>query len=160
YEHQHWDFASAVNRAIPSQQENPWHYDEVDEASETLHQELVQFWWSFPPGGQQHLQWLGHIPYDEIIEIDDVGDDLLKVPTIFVTFKNGRPPYGTYFNLQFHPSREIMSAPPFHHEGHVRVFPDKFRDLEWERGWFASCEIPYATEPHDLQQGSGHKTQR
>jgi hypothetical protein len=159
YQHQQWDFASAVDMAVPSYDENPWRDAQIKEGSEELQQELAEFWRSLPPGGQQHLLWTGHVSYEDIIEIDDVGDDLLKIPTIFITFNDGRPALGNRFRLRFHPSSAYAGEIDFHPEGHVRVFPNKFRDLEWETNWFARHHVPYATEPHPLQnsvsEGSG-----
>jgi hypothetical protein len=94
--------------------------------------------------------WIGNVSYDDIIEIDDVRDDFLQVPTIFVHFKNGNPPFSDRFRLAFYPRSSIARKIDFRPEGHVRVFADKFRDLDWERPWFEKHNVPYSTDPHQL----------
>ena len=88
------------------------------------------------------------IPYDEIIEIDDVGDDLLKVPTIFARFREGRPPYLLNSKPEF--TLDHGGFIPVPHEGHVRVFPERFRDESWETGWFGRNNAAYSKAPFSI----------
>lgn len=143
YEHEHWDFASGINLSVPSRHENPFHQFQIDEKQENLTDELRAFWLSIPRGNQFHLVITGRIGYDEIVEVDDVGDNELKAPTIFVTFRDGRPPFEKQAEVKFIPSLHSVSV-PINHNNHVRLFADKFRDVAWEEGWFSRNNIAYS----------------
>jgi hypothetical protein len=150
YEHQQWDFASRFDFSTPSSgDENPWH-DQAQEADRNDLDQLRMFWRSLPRGSQQHIIFEARLGYDEIIEIDDAGDDVVEMPTIFVNFKQAEPPLSDRCKIFFQGAVSLMGETLIHPEGHVRVFPDRFRDLEWEQEWFARNEFDYATEPHEI----------
>ena len=153
YRTEEWDFASGFNFATPNGPENPWYDAEGEnESGEDGASELRRFWLSLPPGCRQHVLFDAHLSYDSIIEIDDVGDDVAAVPTIFVNFQDAKAPLSELCEITFHPGEKSMgyTNTPFHPKGHVRVFPDPFRDLRWEQAWFQKTGFTCATEPHQL----------
>jgi hypothetical protein len=143
YETGHWDIASRVNLNIPYEQENHWFAEQVSEDHESSIENLRVFWSSLPRGNQFNLLLVGSIEYSEIIEIDDVGDNTLKIPTVFVGFREGVPPFGNKVEVRLTSS---FGAVPFPRTGHVCLFPDEFRDLDWEMGWFARNGISHSQE--------------
>ena len=152
YKRDVWDFASGINLAIPEPRKNPWYDAQVDEDCEIRSKrenDLRQFWSKLPTLGQQRVSLFAHIDYDDIIEIDDVGDDLLEgVPTIFVNFGNYEPPFSDRCQIAYHAIDDYTSEVPFRGTGHVRLFPDRFRDVEWEHNWFRKNNFRYATDPY------------
>ena len=149
-----WDAATKINQAIPIHRDNPWYDLQFPPEDRETHDGLIQDWWSLRDVNQYHLMFVGHIPYDDIIAIDDIGDDHLRSPTVFMTFNESKPPFDKRWDLYFHPSSSFSSNIEFHKEGHIRVFPDRFRDLEWERGWFQRNEIPYATTLAEVRRNT------
>src|SRR5262249_449440 len=140
------DFASAIDLNIPLQSENPWYEAQVDEETERLSDAVRQFWWSLPRGNQFHFVLSQRIGYDEIIEVDEVGDNVLKVPTVFVSFRDGQPPFNKEAGVALVSGDSFAPHVPFLGEGHVRLFPEEFRDVQWEKKWFSRNAIPYSTE--------------
>lgn len=153
-ETQEWDFASGVNYAIPYEHENRWRHLQV-ESSQAEGLSLHEFIASIKPSHRFELTFVGTLPYDEIVGIDDVGDDWVEYPTLFVSFRDGIPPFDRVFHLQFNQRESYSSGFNFHPEGHVRVFPDQFRALEWERGWFERNKIGYSIDPFDFARHEG-----
>jgi len=158
YQRKQWDFASGVNFAYPPRDKNPWYHVQSTAEHELLVSDLRVLWLGLPQTAQRHVFFIGHIAYEDIKEVDDVPDTVLKVPTVFVTFRNQRPPFAKAWDIGFDRRRSrideltgIEDTAKFHKEGHVRLFPDKFRDLNWERDWYTKNHITYATEPHHLE---------
>jgi hypothetical protein len=143
-------FCIGVNLNIPSEQENPWCALQMDEESKNITDEARDFWWSLPRGNQFNFLFVSRISYDDIIEIDDVGDNTLKIPTVFVNFKDGHPPYRKDGRIILTSSMGHSGDVPFSKNGHVRLFPEKLRDDEWEKNWFARNGITYSTEKYSL----------
>lgn len=146
YESGTWDFASRINQAIPFEGDNPWYAQQMPTSDQELDAELTEVWRKLPGGRRHHLVFVGFIPYEEILAVDDVGDESLRVPTLFANFRDGVPPFRKQFQLSFLPADGWSGATPFHTTGHVRVFEDRFRDVAWERGWFERNGIEYSTE--------------
>ncbi len=84
------------------------------------------------------------ISYDDILDVDEVGDNVLKIPTVFVNFRDKVPPFSKTAEL------EIESPDRFqirlNGDRHVKIFPDQFRDISWETDWFSRNNISYSTE--------------
>jgi hypothetical protein len=159
FDHQRkqWDYASGVNLAYPPRDKNPWYDVQSAREQEPLTSELRATWMALPRLNQRQVLFIGVIPYEDIIEVDDVPDIELKILTVFVTFQGQQPPFAEVWDIGFDRRRsridEFMGQgeiADFHKSGHVRLFPDKFRDLKWEQVWFAKKQITYATKPHHL----------
>ena len=149
--HQLWDFASAVNLAIPEFPANPWYEVQTEEAiaiREERKRDIRAFWSKLPANSRHYVLFFAHIRYKDIIEVDDVGDDLVEVPTIFVNFVDSEPPLSDRCRVVFQQDPCLSSEVQFPQTGHARVFPDQFRNIEWEREWFRRNEILYETDPH------------
>jgi restriction endonuclease len=146
YEFGYWDFASGVKLDIPSKRENPWYSRQVPDEYEQKLDALREFWLTLPRGGQFHFLLVYCISYDDILDIDEVGDNVLKIPTVFVAFQNGAAPLSPHGRVVLTSGSSHAPNVPFNPKGHVRVFPDMFRDIKWEIDWFGRNKIPYATE--------------
>lgn len=161
YDHkeQQWDLASKINFARPSRDVNPWYDLQNSAEHDQLASDLRSFWMSLPQDTQRHVFFIVHIKYEDIIEIDDVPDGLVKVPTIFVSFNNHIPPFANAWDIRFDHNRstidQFLRSDPaqFHKSGHLKVFPDKYRDLKWEQGWFEKNGIAYTSRLHEFPLG-------
>jgi hypothetical protein len=147
--HQLWDFASAVNLAIPEYPTNPWYEVQIEEAVEIREKrkrEIRAFWSKLPANSQHYVVFFAQVRYQDIIEIDDVGDDLIEAPTIFLNFVDSEPPFSDRCRVAFQQDTWVSSEVQFPETGHVRLFPDQFRNIDWERKWFCKNEIAYETD--------------
>jgi hypothetical protein len=70
----------------------------------------------------------------------------LKVPTIFASFRDGKPPLSNHLSIFLTSSISYGSDAQIQREGHVRVFPEEFRNIAWEKNWFEKNKITYSTE--------------
>jgi hypothetical protein len=111
--------------------------------------EIRAFWSKLPTYNQHYVFFFAQVRYQDIIDIDDVGDDLIEVPTVFVNFVDSEPPFSDRCRVVFQQDPCVSSEVQFPETGHVRLFPDQFRNIEWEREWFCKNEIVYETA-HDI----------
>jgi hypothetical protein len=128
----HWDMANRFNRAIPKN-DNPWLEFEPRYPSAADRSELQAFCSNIPAESQARLSVEAFIPFDEIIAVDDIGDECWGycsgLPALFVPFDDGIVPV--------HPSKEIhllggvdgtkIEPDP---SKRIKFFPDKFRTDE------------------------------
>ena len=140
----HWDVATKENHAVPHDHENPWakqreYSPEPDHAHE--------LWMSLPERQQYNAQLITELSYDDIIEIDDIGDQVSIMPTIYVNFVAGKMPAIGGADFIFEPVARFAQKVRPEHANHVRLFPDPARDLDWERRWAARCRFELSTEP-------------
>src|SRR5437899_131725 len=69
-----WDMANKFNRCIP-EHDNPWLEFEKRYPSEADRSELITFCSNIPAESKARLTITAFIPFDEIIAIDDIGDE-------------------------------------------------------------------------------------
>jgi hypothetical protein len=98
------------------------------------------------------MLFVAWLPYEEILEIDEVGDDVSPLPTVFASFRDGEPPLSKECEIYFDPTLSYASKIPWHRKHHVRLFPDSCRDLEWERGWSERNNVPLSSKTFTLPQ--------
>ena len=145
YDTQRWDFASGVDLSIPSAHENPWY--ELQRASEaSTSGQVVDFWNSLPKDNQFFFQAIADVPYEDIIEIDDVGDDLLKAPAVFVKFSKDASPYVERTEVRMRSGDSFAREAEFSLDNHALVFPDELRNPIWEERFFQAFGVPRGNE--------------
>jgi len=145
-----WDFASGVNLATPNDHDNPWRHDGF-EAQRKLEEEARHFWLSINDRNRYTLFQITELPYREIIEIDEVGDSFCKLPTIYVSFRDGKIPNASLAQYILEPTRTYAKTVYVDCGTHVRVFPDAFRDLEWEQAWASRNGVTLTTERLEIE---------
>jgi hypothetical protein len=150
YETRKWDIASAVDFSIPSEQDNLWHDVQVAPDHSEKTREIVDFWSMLPKSQQFFMKIVGYIPYSDIIEIDDVGNNYMKIPTVFAQFKDNSVPYARQSKIYLNGSSLYGTEGEFDASKHAVVFPDNLRDRSWEEAFFADWEITRALEPHPV----------
>lgn len=138
-----WDFASALNRAIPNELNHLWR---VADDAKGDNFALIDRWSQLPRGNQSFIRWETWLPFDEIIEIDEIGDDELEVPTVFTRFRDNKPPLLNYGVIAWETGG--FGGIQWHRDRHVRLFDDQFRDADWENAWAANNGVNLSTEPY------------
>ncbi|WP_125900967.1 hypothetical protein [Methylobacterium indicum] len=145
-----WDIASKINFSMPQEQENPWYEMQAEPNRYEEIRKIVDFWETLPPHCQYFFRNTCSISYRDIIEIDDVGDTVVRLPTIFMNFRNNNPPYLDRSSIVFRSSGRFVSESYFDPEKHVNVFPDELRDRAWEDDFFPKNSIVRSTVPHSV----------
>ncbi|VXD04312.1 conserved hypothetical protein [Sphingomonas sp. T1] len=145
-----WDMASALDRAIPYETEQLWPPRQRDAEASA---DVITRWTQLPRANQGFLMFVGWLPYEEILEIDEVGDDVSELPTVYARFRNGTPPFLMHCDIVWEASGYRQTT-PWRRKGHVRLFEPEFRDEDWERPWaernsVGLSEIPYALPEAD-----------
>jgi hypothetical protein len=124
-----WDAALAVDDARNHAHEDPWLGD--DRHDETR-QAVYEFWSNIPKPNQAWLEVVGIVPFDDILEIDDLGDEYVETPHLHVPFASER---GDPFKTDFAVVETIGSwerrslHPNDKSDGRVAYFPAAFRDF-------------------------------
>lgn len=81
-----WDAAMAVNDAKSHLQDDPWSgVDRYDEKR----QPIFEFWNDIPEFNRAWFEVVGVVPFDQILDIDDLGDEYVQAPHVFVPFASG-----------------------------------------------------------------------
>jgi hypothetical protein len=81
-----WDAAMAVNDAR-STHDDPWL---GEDGRHEKRQPIFEFWNNIPEANQAWLEVVGIVPFDEILEIDDLGDEYVRAPHIYASFAPGK----------------------------------------------------------------------
>lgn len=122
-----WDAAMAVNDARGHSHEDPWlGKDHQDEKRQTI----LEFWDKIPETNRAWLEVTGLVPFESILDIDDLGDEFVQAPHVYVPFAAGRRgPFkrfhaeiktiGRWSGRSFQPSTAT--------DGRVEHFPAEFR---------------------------------
>jgi len=122
-----WDAAMAVNDARSSSHDDPWL---GGDRSHEKRNDIFQFWNNIPEANKAWLEVVGIVPFDDILDIDELGDEYVRVPHVYAPFAPGRyaPFKGFIANVEtggrwgqrsFSPQKES--------DGRIKYFPDDLR---------------------------------
>jgi hypothetical protein len=93
----HWDCANAYNDSGLVRLRDPWLGEDESERLGDLRIQIAKFWEeNISEDRRAHFKVECLIKYDDIIEIDEKGDDVADFPHVFVSLKNGVPIRGSY----------------------------------------------------------------
>jgi hypothetical protein len=124
-----WDAAMAVNDARSRKPDNPWLGEDLhDEKRQTI----FEFWNKIPEPNQAWLEVVGILSFDDILDIDDLGDEYVQAPHVYAPFAPGRGgPFksfvaevetiGRWGRRSFYPDEKS--------DGRIEYFPTVFREL-------------------------------
>jgi len=79
----HWDYAETVDDSIVSGHENPWCSE--DEDRYIRRSAMMDIWDKFPEKNKAWFEVEHILPFENILDIDDKGDDWAEVPHIYTT---------------------------------------------------------------------------
>jgi hypothetical protein len=121
-----WDMANAFNRAIP-EHDNPW-LDFEERYSSELRAELSSFYSTIDVTCQSMLTMIGYIPFDEIVAVDETGEECFGSgrgrPTIYVPIDDEGVIAHASLDVTLSRSRTDID---FDKNKRIKFFPDKFR---------------------------------
>lgn len=125
-----WDAAMRVNYLSGQlSYQNPWHRHRPEENA--IQQEADTFWNSLPENNRAHMTIYAYIPYDKILDIDDIGDEWFEGPHVFVPFDLSGMPF-VRWTADIEPIASSMQEnEPLHpvssDDRRAMVFPDHLR---------------------------------
>jgi hypothetical protein len=124
----HWDFANAYNdtTGLLALFRDPWLSEEHCDRLGDLRPQIHEFWQEkISEQERAHFKVECFIRYDDIIEIDEKGDDVAQCPHVFVSLKDGAPLRATYSGELIVPGRlQEANGPPRISEPRTLVNPD------------------------------------
>lgn len=83
---QSWDAAMAWNDAEGNSYNDPWLGQDQHHG---IRQDIYEFWTKMPERNKAWFEVIGIVPFENILDIDDVGDEYFKSPHIYTPFANG-----------------------------------------------------------------------
>jgi len=90
----HWDCGNIQNHDRRVDVSDVWLPDNADNERRQLDHEIREFWSNELPEDQRAMFSIrGFFKYDEILEIDEKGDDAAPFPHVYVPFRDGRPAF-------------------------------------------------------------------
>ncbi|MFZ3322733.1 MAG: hypothetical protein WA190_10200 [Usitatibacter sp.] len=123
-----WDAAFVFNDAANGWHDDPWLGKDLDDK---IRSEIFAFWETLPEERRAWLEVFGIIAYDDIIDIDEIGDDWVDgAPHVFVTFDGSRVQPFKYVVGRV-TTRGFSSRSQNVHDkkdGRIQIFPEKFRE--------------------------------
>jgi hypothetical protein len=123
-----WDAAMAVNVARGSRRDDPWlGGNRQDEKRQTIN----EFWNKIPEANQAWLEVVGLVPFEDILDIDDLGDEYVQAPHVYAPFGPGRqgPFKGFIAEVETIGRWDKRSfCPDTMTDGRIKYFPVDFRD--------------------------------
>lgn len=125
-----WDAAMAVNDARGNSHQDPWlgsgRQDEKRQA-------IFELWDKIPERNRAWLEVVGIISFDSILDIDELGDEFVHAPHVYVPFEDGRRGPFTAFRAEVgtterwnERSRQLSTQ----QDGRIAYFPAEFRDRD------------------------------
>ncbi|WP_144640915.1 restriction endonuclease [Bordetella genomosp. 13] len=125
-----WDAAMAINDARGRAHDDPW-------LGEDLHYEkrqpIYEFWDKIPEANKAWLEVVGILPFEDILDIDDLGDEYVRTPHVYAPFAPGRHgPFKGYIaevETIGQWGRRSFYAQTMT-DGRVEYFPEEFRELD------------------------------
>ena len=123
-----WDAAMSVNDARGGSHEDPWlGRDGRDEQRKAIH----DFWLKIPEKNRAWLEIVGLVPFEHIMDIDDLGDEYVGNPHIYVPFSKGK--LGPFRRFEAEVQTTIQLGERFFQpkdisDGRIEYFPKGFRE--------------------------------
>lgn len=122
-----WDAAMLVNDAQGHAHSDPWLGSErLPEARG----DIWKRWDEFPEKNRAWLEVIGLIPFADVLDIDDLGDDFVDAPHVYAPFRESmRGPFKHFYaKLEANVRRdEPIVWLPSMSDGRIAMFPEELR---------------------------------
>jgi len=82
-----WDAALAVNEARSRSHDDPWLGEDIGDEKRAA---IYEFWNEIPEANQAWFEVVGIVPFEDILDIDDLGDEYVQAPHVYVPFASGK----------------------------------------------------------------------
>lgn len=120
-----WDALTAGDQAVPPPWENPWEHEEWDAELMLAHKPRA-FWCKLPDNNRAMLEVKGIIPFEDILAIDENGDEMAQVPQVFVKFGPDNHPFKYGAGEIIAGDRRALNDP----KNKVKFFPDELPEVD------------------------------
>jgi hypothetical protein len=89
----------------------------------------MAIWDALPEANRGWLEVLAIVRFEDILDIDEIGDDYVKEPHLYAPFEPGRGPFRLYVDkLETIERFNSRTASPHAPEmTRTEIFPDKYR---------------------------------
>lgn len=125
-----WDAAMAVNEARGTPHQDPWlGRERQDQKRQRIH----DFWNSIPELNRAWFEVVAQVPFDSILDIDELGDEFVESPHVYAAFPPGNRGPFTGFRAEVESiDRWVQRAlnPRSSVDRRVEYFPAEFRDAD------------------------------
>lgn len=116
-----WDMANQYNDGLLNEFDDPW---SGQSRTCALRDEIFDFWQKLPEQNRRRITLYAILPFEKIIDIDEIGDDLTRHVHIYVLWENGKLPVDGIY-VERRADDEFASR-----ETRVKKFPDHLRKEE------------------------------
>lgn len=135
----HWDCGNIQNDSRLVDFEDVWLTRNERDERRRLNHEIHEFWYNEIPEDQRAtFNVLGFFRYEEILEVDEKGDNVAPFPHLYVPFKEGKPAFSLLAGelavdgLRTGPDGKLITVEPRHLinpplEHRIERFPARFR---------------------------------
>ncbi|MFU5952941.1 restriction endonuclease [Pseudomonas aeruginosa] len=119
-----WDAAFVQNDALS--REDPW-LGRPDDWE--VRGAIYDFWSNLPAANQAWFELYAVIPFDSVIDIDELGDDCVNFPHIYVQFRGLDGPFAGYAAVVEQASRSYEGGfhPNSRDDGRIKIFEEEWR---------------------------------
>ena len=128
-EGKHWDCVDSLDRGLVHRQENPWAKNEEDD-HETNHR-VWSYWSDIPEKNKAWRETRGIVLYEDILDIDAIGDIGRIKPHVFVVFDRERGPFRYFMDrvktIDRYGPRTVF--PTESGKERIKYFPNKFPNV-------------------------------
>ncbi|MFA6187611.1 MAG: restriction endonuclease [Phycisphaerae bacterium] len=124
---QHFDFVDGINEARPWN--DPWPKKKTLGTMDGNEIAIRKFWQELPEKNRAHFEILGVVEYDNILAVDEDGDNIFNGPHIYIPFRPHCGPFAGYYRIittygQYYKERYIKN------ENRIEYFTEKFPKLK------------------------------
>ena len=123
----HFDYAAAYNDARVHN--DPWSPERRHESAQ-LRSEIHAFWLTIPQNNRARLMTESRMPYENIIAIDEDGDDHYPAPHIYVPFIKGSGPFTESLSEMVLDESGADPVYPGDDDNRIVHFPAQFRSKD------------------------------
>jgi hypothetical protein len=122
-----WDFAEVMNDAELSGYEDPWFDKGAEHQRQLARSEAMAIWDPFPEHKKAWLEVYARIPFDDILAIDQDGDEMFSHPQIYTAEWHDRngPFKGALAHIYTIAPDKRELYPSADHAGRITVFARK-----------------------------------
>lgn len=107
-----------------------------DHRNDEKRQAIYGFWSKIPEANQAWFEVVGVVPFEDILDIDELGDEYVQAPHVYAAFAPGtQGPFkgfiaevestGRWDQRSYYPDEET--------DGRIAYFPAKFREPDNNR---------------------------
>ncbi|CAM4331032.1 restriction endonuclease [Stenotrophomonas maltophilia] len=123
-----WDAAMAVNDVRDDGDYHPWTGEDRRDKRRAA---IRDFYDTIPKANKAWLEIVGLVPFEDVLEIDDLGDEFVSAPHVYAAYKPGpRGPFkGFVAEVETISHLDYRTLNPRHRtDGRITYFPAELRE--------------------------------